>query len=354
MTNTLNKVTPSSNTTLAVFDIVKFVLALGVIAIHTRFLDYILYPWLRIPVPLFFIISGYFLYLKLTLLSEDRNAQNKIVKNFVIRNLKLYGFWFIVLLPGTLRIRQYFSNGILRGFLTFVRSFLFDSTFVASWFIMATIIATIIVFLLSKRFDNTILLIVTALIYVATALRSSYFPQLQNIPLAINIINLYEFVFYPAYNSFPVALYWIVCGKCFAENKINIKLKHSVPLTILSAILLYLEWTIIKNLNGTYNTDCFIMLLPLCTLLFAIIKEIKPFELKGTVYLRKASVIMFALHGTLVSLGIPGIFFPQLDWLHISNESKNFITTTIICMVASIFILILEKKKWFSWLKYSH
>lgn len=46
-----------------VLDLAKFVLAFFVVAIHTSFFPKYLYPWLRVAVPLFFIISS-FVFLK--------------------------------------------------------------------------------------------------------------------------------------------------------------------------------------------------------------------------------------------------------------------------------------------------
>lgn len=340
--------------TYAIYDILKFVLALGVVAIHTRFMQYYLYPWLRVSVPLFFLMSAYFLFEKMSCYKQDNVRQREIIMNFVKRNLQLYGFWFVVLLPGTLRIRQYFSQGIVRGIITFVRTFLFDSTFVASWFIMATVIAVLIVYFASKRMSNKTMLLVSMVIYILTALRSSYYSELQNVTWISTLVSGYESIFYPGYNSFPAALYWVVCGKCFAENEIRFSMKASVIITIISGALLYAEWSFVKLLNGTYNNDCYICLIPFCTFLFSVAKQIRPFQLKGTIWLRKASVIMFALHGTLVSLGITWNLFFLVDFLNISSESKNFIVTVFVCLGASFVIMLLEKTKWFSWLKYSH
>lgn len=45
-----------------IFDLAKFILAIFIIAIHSEFLPHILYPWLRIAVPLFFVISAYLFF----------------------------------------------------------------------------------------------------------------------------------------------------------------------------------------------------------------------------------------------------------------------------------------------------
>lgn len=56
----------------AKYDLVKFFLSLLVLAIHTKLYSMILYPWLRIAVPLFFMISAYFLFSKMRDASPDK------------------------------------------------------------------------------------------------------------------------------------------------------------------------------------------------------------------------------------------------------------------------------------------
>lgn len=47
------------------YDVLKLVLSLFVVAIHSDLFPPLLYPWLRVAVPLFFMMSSYFLFDKL-------------------------------------------------------------------------------------------------------------------------------------------------------------------------------------------------------------------------------------------------------------------------------------------------
>ena len=84
----------------AIFDYTKFIMAIMVLAIHSALLPELLYPWLRLAVPLFFIISSYFFFKKYRS-AESGAERGKVIKKFLIRNLQLYSFWFIVLLIPT-------------------------------------------------------------------------------------------------------------------------------------------------------------------------------------------------------------------------------------------------------------
>ena len=70
----------------AKFDILKLVMSFFVVAIHMALFPEILYPWLRIAVPLFFIMTGFFFFGKLQKI-QDYKAQKRAVKDFALRNL---------------------------------------------------------------------------------------------------------------------------------------------------------------------------------------------------------------------------------------------------------------------------
>lgn len=67
MNNSMEKSKINSN-----YDILKVALAIMIVMIHSEFLPNVLYPWFRISVPLFFIISAYFFF------SKIRNCADEI------------------------------------------------------------------------------------------------------------------------------------------------------------------------------------------------------------------------------------------------------------------------------------
>lgn len=78
---------------IEILDVAKFVMAIMVVGIHTLG-KYGIYPLFRIAVPLFFMISSYLFF------SDPDKCGNVIcLKKFCLRNIKLYTFWFIALMP---------------------------------------------------------------------------------------------------------------------------------------------------------------------------------------------------------------------------------------------------------------
>ena len=64
-------------------DLVKIVMSVFVVAIHTELVPDVLSPWTRIAVPVFFMISSYFFFNKLQ--SVGANGLT-VLKKFLIRN----------------------------------------------------------------------------------------------------------------------------------------------------------------------------------------------------------------------------------------------------------------------------
>ena len=136
-------------------DVAKFALSILIVVIHIspiESLNPVLRPFLRTAVPLFFLISAYLFFKKY---GEAETIEKKIarIERYVKRNLQLYFFWLIVLLIPTLSYRQWFSDGLLSGLFWALHSFLFGSTFIASWYIMASIIATLIIVVASRTLE---------------------------------------------------------------------------------------------------------------------------------------------------------------------------------------------------------
>ncbi len=326
----------------AKFDILKFILSFLVVAIHTQLFPSVLYPWLRIAVPTFFMITSYFIFGKLKSISDDA-SRTVIIKKFVIRNLKLYLFWFVLLLPLTLYLRRdiYFANGILVGLWNFVKNLMFGSTFIASWYIMASVIGVLLIFILSKRIGNKLLLAITSVIYILIALKSSYYSLFEQNAVISTIVNIYNTFFGDPVLSFPASLFWITCGKCFAEETFKPKKSICIIMCLSSCVLLYGEWLFVKGLSGSLDNDCYLLLPPVCVGLFGWILTCKPIHSRFSIYFRRCSTVMYALHATLA----PVILVLYRRLFNIDFALLNFVTVSVICLVVYAFIEIILKHK---------
>ena len=318
-------------------DVMKFTLACFVLAIHAGLTFRIgcfdlVWPWVRLAVPLLFVISSYIFFSRL------QGAQDKIcvLKGLVSRTVILYSFWLFMLLPITLYVRRgnWFGHGIWINLLNFLKSLFLGSTFISSWFLTALLIAIIIVFIMSQGCSNWLIILMSSIPFVWAVLTSSY--DVQEFSLGI-----------VPYNSFPVAIIWVAIGKWFSENHDFFKIPTwcvNVCL-ILSLILLGIEWSWRSNAIGLYKCDCYFSLIPASVFAFALIKNIKV-KCNFEKHLRSLSIIIFVMHGSVL------VFVP----VRIFGEFQifRFLIAFAVCFFSYLFIIKLKSKKYFGWLKYSY
>ena len=333
----------------AIFDIVKFIMALMIVAIHSSLFPMVLYPWLRLAVPIFFIISSYFFFGNLRKLETDKEKNQRWWK-YIKRNLILYVFWFVVLLPYTLYVRRYFDDGILNGILKFIKSLLFGSTFPASWFIQASIVAVTVVFFASKKIKDRYLLVLSLLVYCFAILRSSYWSVIEDVTLINMVYSGYEMFFSsPMFNA-SAAFLWIVIGKLFAEEKVQMNKLLAVVGLLLSSALLYGEWLLVRGLDGSFNNDCYFSLIPTSFFAFCLISLIKVSPNNITNFIGKSSTLIYTTHIPVIAM--VGALLNRL--LSVTDRLWVYVLTVILCVIGSYVVLKLEKKRVFRWLKYSH
>ena len=320
----------------SVYDILKIILAIMVVLIHGNIFPNILYPWLRIAVPLFFVMSSYFLFSKLNK-EKDNQKKKIIIKSFVLRNLKLYLIWFIILLPITLEIKKYFVDySFFKGLIILLRDFIFSSTFCSSWFIIALIEGCIILYFCSKKISNKLLLIGSFVIYLFITIISTYtFIIPDN-----KIIYYFKMIIPAPCNSFLVSFMWMMIGKMFAEKKINYGYKTNTIIFIISGILLFIEWIFVKNKTNIFTFDCYILLIPFVISIYWFVSNIKPFYYEYSIMLRNISTVMYTTHKSIIYI--------FNNYIVIGNKYVVFILVILSCILLTFNVNYLSKY----WLKF--
>ncbi len=328
-----------------ILDITKYILALLVVMIHTEISRQIWSPIARIAVPMFFIISSFLFFSKIK--GKEKPEQKKALWHFVKRELILYGVWFIIILPYMFFYKKrtsWFGSGI-NGLWTFLLELFFNGTFPASWFIMASIIGTIIVFYLSKIKSKYLLIIVGALCYGACFFRSClWFLVEENLDISL-LEKLPDISF-----SFVAGILWIVIGKMFAEgNKIKSLKVIIIGLIISLGFLFFENWLFLFKFK---KGGCvyFITLVPTCVFLFALLLRGENIKIKYAKFFRCASTLTYVGHLVFI-----GLFEGVLN--HIFGETVKYawlvyFVTVVLFFVFSLVIYNLQKKPKLKFLKY--
>lgn len=234
-------------------DLFKFIAAILVVAIHSKpfvyddSMNYFFTCFCRIAVPYFFICSSFLFFSK----------EKPDIKKYSKRLISLYIAWFIIELPFVYqRFFVDYEHPFFSQMFNFIRSLVFNNTWYASWFIMACIISTNIIYYLSHRLNNKQLLLLGWGGYFFSLLCSSYSGMLDL--LLDDNIKYYHvaisFFFMPA-NSFIIALIYVVLGKIIAEDIQNnkqlcINRKINVILLFLFAVLgivevHFIRWSVV-------------------------------------------------------------------------------------------------------------
>lgn len=334
-------------------DLTKFILSFLVVAIHVNpfgdTYNAFRFPLVRVAVPIFFLYSGFFLFRKIS--SSDITLHGAILKRFVKRNLLLYLFWFVALLPITFKIRHYFTPDGWLDVSKILKCFLFSTTFRASWYIMATILGVLFVYFLSRFIGNTGTLFAGAIIYILCCITSNY----GNYPAFVGITNFIQ-NHYPApiYNSFPAAILWVSLGKLYAENKIHtLGQKTKGVLLFFSLLLLIFERYGIARLQCSIDNDCYFLLVPVCILVFSLTlhSEVK---IKYAAKLRSYSTLTYCLHASLSELFKLRFNRFGLDVSTLRDALIFYGIIVVICLLVNTAFLLLEKLSCFKWLKYAH
>ena len=320
----------------ASIDLSKYILSLMVVAIHVApargFWYELMIPVLRLAGPLFFMISGYLLFVRMKELDHDK--QNEALMKYLFRILKLYLAWLILLFPVTVWNRKYFSEGIFAGLKKILKGFVFGSTFPASWYLMALIIGTALVYIGSRYMENCVVFIVGTVLYIICCLLSNY----GNFCGSLRVINgIYPTAFF---NSFPVAIIWISLGKVFAEHEeLSLRLaKVKSSGAVLSILLLYCEWFLIKYFRTGESNDCYFMLVPCAVFIFTIIIT-GTREVRFARQMRMASTITYCMHISIALILDEFINFGEVFGNLVLALIIRYLLVVLLCMIASYFII---------------
>jgi surface polysaccharide O-acyltransferase-like enzyme len=332
-------------------DLLKFILCLGIAAIHIAPLDSqnaLLYPWLRMAVPLFFMMTSYFFFRKYDTL-DTRVQKRQMLLHFVKRNAQLYGFWTLATLPVMWGYRKWFAGGFMAGMFSLARSVLFRSTFIASWFLAASIWGVALICLALRRIPWPAVVAFSAACYIVCCLCSNYYHiSIESVPLFLQEYKAFCTAFNVPYNCFAAALYWVCMGRICTRVK-PVRPAVGWPLAAGLALCLYGESQCVAALQAGSANDCYFLLMPLCPLLFLLFRDMR-LQIACAAKLRVLSVVTFTLHGSL-NLVLKNA--AKAQGFALSGEMR-YLITLLGCWGAALAILGLEKCRGLRWLRYAH
>lgn len=331
-------------------DILKFVLSVFVMIIHSGIDKTVISPLLRMAVPLFFIASSYFFFSKNKKLTEKAEKRGALVR-FIKRNVLLHLFWAVLQLPVIMFMRGYFYDLFPNGILSIVKDMVLGNGFTGSWYIIASLIGVVAVYWISKVISAGWLVLITLPLYIVCCLVTNYWNIFDSSSIVVTLGNGYhELTGLYFYTSFPVALFWVSLGRFLVEVKIELKDRTLWSICVISGALLALEQHLIVRYGLATTDDCYFMLILLCPALFLLVSRCKV-TFKTNFRLREISVIVYVMHGCCER--VVGYILKMLPFDYPGqNVAKIVISLVVILMLGHILIYVREKRG-ISFLKYA-
>lgn len=201
-----------------ILDVMKFVMAIVVVAVHTRpelslsslFVRHIFEAVYSIAVQFFFMASGFLLFRKISLpLTDDGELR---IKSYLKRMCKLYVLWTIVYLP--LTVYGFYLDRIspLKAVVVFFRNFLLVGENYMSWplwYLLALIVAVSIIYILLKLKVSKGWIVVISVMMALLGVGLDYFKENS---IMEPFTNLYFTTFLKTRNGFFVGFLYVALG----------------------------------------------------------------------------------------------------------------------------------------------
>lgn len=331
-------------------DVLKFILSIFIMIIHSGIDKTVISPLLRTAVPLFFIISSYFFFSKNKNLSSQKEKNDALLR-FVKRNLLLYLFWSLMQFPIMMYIRGYHHDLFPYGIWNAIRDFLSGRTFTGSWYLLSSVVGVVVIFLLSKRISIKWLVLITLPLYIICCLITNYGNILNESSIILWITNkYYALTGMHFYTSFPVALFWVSIGKFLVEHKLLIKRRSLLIICIVGAILLIMERYFIVRFTLSTIDDCYFTLIILCPLIFLLIKRSK-LVFNTRFRIRELSVLIYVTHGCCER--IVGYVLKLILGNFMGHETIKILFALMLIIVIGQFLIHTKEKYSVKFFKYA-
>jgi serine/alanine racemase len=276
------------------------------------------------------MVTGYFLIPKYICTTGKKPI---FPSGFFKKTILLYAGVSLLYLPVSI-YAGYYSNGNI--IVSILRNVIFDGTFYHLWYLPASIIGVLIIYLLARLFTFRTVLGITVFLYTLGLLGDSYYGFTTNVPVLNTVYSAVFQVFSYTRNGIflaPVFLAlggWLALSKPAQNKKINIiGFVMSISLMLFEGMLLYL--------HGLPRHDSmYIFLLPCMFFLFQIILQHNNHEKPIR---RDIAKYIFILHPLVIVVVRGGARAMGLNNLLVGNNMVHFFAVCVVCILFSIVVM---------------
>ncbi|MDR0851305.1 MAG: acyltransferase family protein [Clostridiales Family XIII bacterium] len=327
-------------------DVFRVIAALFVVAIHTSPLlsvnetaDFVLTRAIcRVAVPFFFMISGFALF-------QERPADGKQVRRFVLNTLKLYVISIIIYIPlnwytGLFRERPLAA--------VLLKDVIFDGTVYHLWYFPAAIIGAAIVYLLYRKAGFKATFAITILLYVIGLLGDSYYGFAVQSDILRTVLDYGFNAFdYTRNGIFFTPLFLLlggmVGGKIGMMKQAEVMkqpgaaeshfVRDLVGFLVFFALMIA-EALVLHRFGVQRHDSMYVMLAPCMYFLFLLLTHFKGNRLP---HLRGLSMIVYIIHPMVIAAVLPAARLTGLTSILVDNSPVHYIA---VCAGSVVFALV--------------
>ena len=315
-------------------DVLKFIMALFVVVLHTHplykindALNFMTADVMaRIAVPFFFVVTGFLLQKKI---GSQNIFTKEVVGMYMRKIISLYLIWTIIYLPIIICDKILDSEeSLVYCLLTVVRDFLFVGSYSHLWYLLATAVGVVVVYGLKRCVGDRATGIILAALFAAGLLTQSYFGLLKNTVDAYGVLwkimKVVKKVMVTCRNGIFFGGIFIYMGTWIAQDKIMIKRWMAVVGLATSVLLLGAEASYLIKIGSVREQDMYVMLIPAALFLTVLALQI---PIQGdTVWLRKMSMNIYYVH----------LIFKYIYIRYLEFQSDNNIGLFLFVMIGAL------------------
>lgn len=318
-------------------DLIKFIMAFAVVAIHTNplvdckndIVQIVYNNIVNMAVPFFFLTTGF-------LLSERMSFSNKasdisILGHYIGKILKMYFIWMVLYTP--LTIYHVFDKNISlkKAMSTYLQGIIFTGEQYNAWplwYLLSTVYTLCIVILLLKLNASKNSFLIVSIIFSVISIGISWIAGIESSKYSVEIVQ--NIIAHTVYNGRIFrGMIFIPIGMCFNFKKI------SYNMNILIMISSFFLNCILKN----YFLRSYLLILTTVSF-FGIILNWKLLDHPVYHKLRKMSTIMYLIH-----MYIWSIYYKVLYGEKTYGLDSFIIASLCGCVVALLYLKVINKFK---------
>ena len=316
-------------------DVARLSASFMIVAIHVypfssfnSNLDYMITRVLfRIAVPLFLMITGYYILAKSI-------KDIYILKNYTKKILKLYLISIVIFLPINF-YNHYFTNN---NIFIILKDILINGTFYHLWYFPSLIMGIWLSYFLIKKMNEKIVPIILILLFIIGLFGDNYYGLISNISIFKTVYQAIFSVFDYTRNGLFYTPIFIYFGYKLKMKKCDLSFKKNIVYILISTILMLIEGVLLYTFKIPRHSSMYIFLLPLSYYLFNLFIVNYNGENKSV---RKYATWLYILHPIFIIIVRFIAKIVHLDILY-NNSLINYI---LVILLTLIFIYIVNKVK---------